>query len=192
MERVVYDQVSAHENGHYFMYLHLQAYTWAYQFLFQKTVLDAACGACFGSMIYSTGAKSIIAVDKDAEAIEQGKRLKYFCPITYMVKDLNQDVLPEADVCVSVETIEHLNGDGFFLKNLKTKQLVFTVPINMPSHFHKIVFKSEKGVINYLGSTGWNVIYANIQDTCVASELPDNVRGFLVSKMMMGIAERIT
>ena len=177
---------------HVTMNLHLQAYTFAHQFVHDKTVIDAACGTCFGTMIYSTGARNIIAVDKDEKAISHGKELPSFCPIVFEVKDLDKDLLPEADVCVSVETIEHLNGEGFFLKNLKTKQLVFTVPIgplDKRNSFHKMEFLSVDDVIAYVTDCGWPIVTGVLRESRIATIFEEGP-GFSVYNMMLAMAER--
>jgi SAM-dependent methyltransferase len=174
MERIVCDRMNADALGHYTMNLHLQSYAFAHKFIFQKRILDAACGTCFGSMIYSTAAKSIVCIDKSAEAIQHGSKLPYFCPTEWMVKDIDKDLLPKADVCVSVETIEHLDGDGFFLKNLRVKQLVFTVPINHPGDFHRLVFPTPEDAMKHLWENGWKVLGATLSS----------------DGQLMGVAER--
>jgi len=189
MERITYDQMKSSGMDHLTMNLHLQAYTFAHQFLLGKTVIDAACGTCFGSMIYSTAAKSIIAVDKSEEAIDHGKRLPSFCPIIYMVMDLNNDLLPEADLCISIETIEHLNGDGFFLKNLDVKQLVFTLPIGEAGGYHKIEFQTSDDAISHLIDNGWKKITGILRKIQAPAKFPEG-DGAVVHEMIMGIAER--
>ena len=190
MERVLYDQVGKDPYMHYAMGLHLQAYSWAYQYCFGKTILDAACGTGFGTMIYSLGAKKVIAVDKDEDALNSGKKLKRFCPVKYMVKDLDKDILPEADICVSVETIEHLNGNGFFLQNLKVNALVFSIPIAMPGEFHKLIFKTEQEAVKHLKDNGWNPVINMIQKTSVLVDDNINGMGLINTYAYMGVAER--
>ena len=190
MERVLYDMVGKDPYMHYAMGLHLQAYSWAYQYCFGKTILDAACGTGFGTMIYSLGAKKVIAVDKDQGALNSGKKLKKFCPVKYMVKDLDKDILPEADICVSVETIEHLNGDGFFLRNLKVNAMVFSIPIAMPGEFHKLVFDTEQAATNHLKANGWNPAITVIQKTSVLVDDNINGMGLINTYAYMGVAER--
>jgi hypothetical protein len=135
--------------------MHLHLWTYAHQWINKKSVIDAACGTCFGSMIYSTSAGSLLCVDKDMDALKMGSELPFYCPTTMMVADLNKDALPDADVCVSVETIEHLEEGGFFLSQLRTKQLVFTVPINMKGGFHLIDFDTMDSVSEHLNKYGW-------------------------------------
>ena len=175
--------------NHLIMNLHLQSYAYAHQFIFNKVVLDAACGTCFGSMIYSTGAKSIVSVDKDQEAIDHGKKLKFFCPIEFAVKDLDKDLLPQADICISIETIEHLNGGGFFLKNLRTKLLIFSVPIDMGGGYHKVEFKTPEDAAKHLQNNGWKPVEAFLSNRQYAvNEKGQEYK--IVSSTFMGMAER--
>lgn len=158
MERIVFDKMRADSNYHFILNVHLQAYWYAHKFVYNKSVIDAACGTCFGTMIFSTAAKRIVAVDKDRKSMDYGKRkLPFFCPVRFLKADLEKDKLPKADICVSIETIEHL-GNKFFLENLKTKELFYTIPTNMPideNGFHKITFDSAGEVVAYIESAGW-------------------------------------
>ncbi len=178
MERITFDKMNKNAAYHYIMNLHLQAYVFAHRYVFKKKILDAACGTCFGSMIFSTAAKSIIAIDKNTEAIEYGtKKLPFFCPMRFITADLEKTVLPKADICVSLETIEHLK-DTFFLENLKVKTLLYSVPINMPvdkDSFHKQFFPTPEAAVKHIKAGGW---------TTTLSMVGDN-------GMMLGIAERL-
>jgi len=140
-------------------------------------------------MIYSTAASSIICVDNSKKAIDHGKKLPMFCPTIYLVRDLNKQVLPEADACVSVETIEHLNSDGFFLKNLNVKELIFAVPIKMSGGFHKISFDSPEEWLEYISSNGWAIEYAYVSEESIPVGTTD-VTEILQGKNLMGVAKR--
>ena len=158
MERIVFDKMKKNERYGATLNSHIQLYAIAHSFLFNKSVIDAACGTCFGSHIFSTAAKKILAVDKSQEAIDYGKKLPFYCPMTFKQVDLNKEILPKADVCVSIETIEHLNPDNFFLKHLNTKLLVYSLPMRMPIDrygYHKIVLKDKQDAVNYIRAGGW-------------------------------------
>ena len=156
LERIYFGDMRGDPGLHYTLNLHLQAYVFAHRFIHKKSVLDAACGTCFGTMIFSTACKKIIGVDKDKEAIQYGKdRLTFCCPSKFLVKDLNEDELPKTDVCVSIETIEHLRPDNKFLKKLKADELIFTVPLNMPGVFHLVSYESPQQFDTYLKKCGW-------------------------------------
>ena len=165
MERIIFDKMKKNSSYHFVLNWHLQNYVFAHQHIYNKKIIDAACGTCFGSMIYSTAAKSIIAVDKDKKAIEYGvNKLPFFCPMRFIVADLETTVLPKADVCVTIETIEHLK-DTFFLEKLKVEKLIYTVPINMGGNFHKQLFKTPNEAIDYIKSGGWFTTYYMYDDS---------------------------
>ncbi len=192
MERIIYDQMWKTDEEHLILNIHLHAYAFAHQYLRQKSVLDASCGTCFGTMIFSTVAKSITGVDKSRSAIEYGKKLPFFCPTKFIVRNLDRDRLPEADVCVCIETLEHLNGNGFFLRNLEVKQFVFSIPLNMasPHGYHKILFRDVNQVSNYLGSNGWRIVIGVKQERQAWVPIPNGI-GQILHDEMLGVAERI-
>ena len=186
-ERVVYDGMRDSVETHLTMHCHLALYTFAHLYIYQKKILDAACGTCFGSMIFSTAASSIICVDNNKKAIAHGKKLPMFCPTIYLVRDLEKQILPEADVCVSIETIEHLNGDGFFLRNLNVKELIFAVPMHMPGAFHKISFDTPEEWSKYFYSHGWGVEYGVVTDEAIPVR-SNSVDRLLRGSNFMGVA----
>jgi predicted RNA methylase len=157
MERIVFDKMKKNDRYHGILNAHLQLYGLAHSFIYNKFIIDAACGTCFGSHIYSTAAKKILAVDKSQEAIDYGKKQQFYCPIEFKQVDLNKDILPKADVCVSIETIEHLDGT-FFLEHLNVKTLIYSLPLRMQIDeygYHKIVLKNKQDAVNYIRSGGW-------------------------------------
>jgi len=175
MERIVFDEVHKDEMNHFVFYLHLQAYVFAFRYIRNLRIIDAACGAGFGSMIFSTTAKSIVAVDKNQGALDKAQKLPHFCPIEFKKLDLEKDKLPKADVCVSIETIEHLKNK-FFLENLQVDKLIYSVPTKMPKvGFHKQSFPTAKDAIRYLTSAGWITTFSMVGD----------------NESMLGVAERL-
>ena len=189
-ERIVFDHMKDNLEMHLCMNTHLQLYTFAHTYIYGKSVIDAACGTCFGAMIYSTGAKNLICVDKSKEAIEYGKKLPIFCPVVYLVRDLDKEVLPMADACVSIETLEHLDGKGFFLKNLKVKELIFSLPVDMPGGHHKLHFKAPEDGVKYLNDNGWEVPYAIVTQGQADVQLTEGRRGLLKTTNLLGVAKR--
>lgn len=153
------------ESTTYEIKINIERYLYALQFCKDKVVMDASCGAGLGSYLYSLQAKKVIAVDLNDTALEYAKKYPHSREIfgnidgkwvdqdkiEYIKKDLEKDELPEADICVSMETIEHLDGD-YFLKNLKAKELVFSVPLNSKScsQFHKKNFITTEDILNYI------------------------------------------
>ena len=112
-----------------------------------KRVIDAACGTGFGTFLLSTVAEEVFGIDVNAEIFAESEaRLPFRCPTKFLELDLEKSPVDiTADLCVSIETIEHLENPDFFLSNLKAKELFFTVPCyGNKNEFHKIEYNEEK------------------------------------------------
>lgn len=103
---------------------HLARYEWAVSFVPGKRVLDVACGLGYGSQILSlSGARAVSGVDGCPHTIERGRH-EYpgseHSPVEYLCSHAGQ--LPYDDgtfeVVVSFETIEHLEDDSNFTKEI--------------------------------------------------------------------------
>jgi len=110
---------------------------WVYP---HETVLDAACCTGYGSHILSYHAKNVIGIEVDEGCIvaanDQWKRDN----IEYRVGDLNTIELPEVDVAVTIETVEHLDDMHHFINELKKKVkrlIIVTVPLGGTSWAYK-------------------------------------------------------
>jgi len=112
---------------------HYARYNFAVKYTEGKVVLDAACGVAFDKDVMK--AKEYIGVD-----IEPGEGII----IQDLEKGIDLDIKP--DVVVSFETIEHLENPIKFLQWVKdnAKTFVFSIPVNMPSEFHKQVYSKEE------------------------------------------------
>lgn len=101
-----------------------------------ETVLDAACCTGYGSRMLAQVAGHVIGYEVDEGCIESAHSLNIpnaeFC-----VKDLDTCEFPDADVLVSIETIEHLNDMHHFI-NQATKHVrrlaIVTVPLGGTSY----------------------------------------------------------
>ena len=98
---------------------HLARYRYASQFTKGASVIDAACGSGYGSLLLAeNGAREVIGVDISEDAIATAKR-KYLLPsgkfVALDVEKLSQLGKGIADVVVSFETIEHVSDDAKFL-----------------------------------------------------------------------------
>jgi len=147
-EQFIPDQSDLYE-----IFVNVERYCYAVLHCRNKIVLDAACGCGFGTYFYGLVANKVYAVDRCLEALNYAKSYPNLKEVEFLEKDLEKDLLPEADVCVSIETIEHLENPGFFLKNLKCKELVFGIPMHSKTispAFHKQDFKTEEDIINFI------------------------------------------
>jgi ubiquinone/menaquinone biosynthesis C-methylase UbiE len=91
---------------------HLHRYRLACQFVEGKMVLDAACGAGYGSkMLHNSGAKSVVGVDISEESLHNAQKVYGADNIDFVYGDVNNLVFEDAsfDVVVSFETIEHID-----------------------------------------------------------------------------------
>lgn len=84
-----------------------------------ETVLDAACCTGYGSRLLALSAKKVIGYEIDEGAIADAKVWHPAPNIEYHVKDLDTCELPDVDVAVSIETVEHLNDMHHFAAQLK-------------------------------------------------------------------------
>ena len=92
-----------------------------------KKVLDAATGQGYGAgILLSLGAESVVGIDTDIEAVKNANNLLQspkaqfqVCYIFDLEKDFKTD---EFEVCVSLETFEHLPPEKIdeYLQSLRT------------------------------------------------------------------------
>jgi SAM-dependent methyltransferase len=96
---------------------HVARYRFAGSYVSGRRVLDVACGSGYGSRVLrDAGAREVVGVDRDSEAVAYAGA-RYGSPgIRYLVGDAHDP--PAAgpfDVIVSFETIEHLEDPDRFL-----------------------------------------------------------------------------
>jgi len=103
-------------------------------------VIDAACGTGYGSAILAKVAKAVLAIDKNEVFNNQWKNDK----ILFLPIDLENPIgVPECDVWVCLETIEHLKDPEKFIELVtqKTKKRIIISSPNKPTAninpFHK-------------------------------------------------------
>lgn len=104
-ERIVPDEA---EPG--VLALHAKRYEFAQAFCADKDVLDAGCGAGYGSTILSAVARRVVGVDRSEDAISYA-RGRYARPnIEFVLDDLVELGQPDGafDVVCAFESIEHL------------------------------------------------------------------------------------
>ena len=141
---------------------HLVRYATACDLVKGKRVLDAACGAGYGSrLLLDWGAAEVVGVDISSEAISQAKETFGRDGLTFLVADAHslQSVLETDelfDVVVSFETIEHLEHPGRFLDAiLKLRKENGVIIISCPNDtaygneigdnpYHLNIFKFEQ------------------------------------------------
>ena len=85
---------------------HVGRYAWALRACEGRRVVDLGAGAGYGTVILSSFARSVIGVDVSLDAVEAARRL--YPLLEYRVVDLLSDPLPEAEIGVCFEVLEHL------------------------------------------------------------------------------------
>lgn len=110
---------------------HLSRYRWAAERVGGGHVIDAACGCGYGSSIFADHGCKVTAIDVSEVALTYGKKHWDRPSISWVQMDLlNEPVLPEADVVVSFETVEHLKRPKRFLRaaHEAAPRLLLSVP----------------------------------------------------------------
>ena len=94
---------------------HLTRYTFALQPALNKTVIDASAGTGYGTKLLAEAAKHIVGVDVDIETVRYASKI--YPDISFAQFDLNKNfpIDGKFDLCVSFETIEHLEKPEVFL-----------------------------------------------------------------------------
>jgi SAM-dependent methyltransferase len=86
---------------------HVGRYAWALRACEGRRVVDLGCGAGYGTVILSSFAGSVIGVDASREAVEAASRL--YPSVEYRAVNVQADPLPEAEIGVCFEVLEHLD-----------------------------------------------------------------------------------
>lgn len=111
---------------------HVARYRFAAERIVGEHVVDAACGCGYGAaVLIDEGARSVVAIDRNAAALEFGDRHWSRPGIVWVQDDLDRGrQLPRADVVCSFETIEHLEDPLPFLSaaSVAAPKLVASVP----------------------------------------------------------------
>ena len=97
---------------------HIGRYIFASSYVDDKSVLDVACGAGYGSNhLASVGAKIVAGLDRSLSAISYANAQYEGGNLSFVRGDAHKlPYLPRSfDVCVSFETLEHLTEPGKFL-----------------------------------------------------------------------------
>lgn len=104
---------------------HLIRYIFALQDVYDKDVLDVACGTGYGMYLMSFFAKTVSGYDISKEAIEEARRFPYKCLVCLETRDLekNGDLsnhkVKQFDVIICYETLEHLGESEFLIANIR-------------------------------------------------------------------------
>ncbi|MBD9526941.1 class I SAM-dependent methyltransferase [Paracoccus sp. PAR01] len=103
---------------------HLARYEWAATFVSpEMRVMDAGCGIGYGAVLLADAGASVLAVDRDAEAISLARAHWQHDSVSYQVGNLNFVHNPgedRFDLIVAFEVVEHLVSPELFLRQIQT------------------------------------------------------------------------
>jgi 2-polyprenyl-3-methyl-5-hydroxy-6-metoxy-1,4-benzoquinol methylase len=146
-----------------------------------QSVLDAASGSGYGSMLLAAAGGDVVAVDRDATAIRHGRRFYGHPSIRWIRADLEEWAAGrlrlrgcqalEFHRVVSLETIEHVRDPLALLQAFRGHlrrdgALICSVPIVDSMHFdpyHKHDF-SEESFTTLLRDSGFHVVDRLVQE----------------------------
>lgn len=146
---------------------HLARYLWASDMIGPAgKAIDAACGCGYGSSILADRGLDVTALDISPEALAYGMRHWDRPSIAWGQCDLLcSPVLPNADVVVSFETVEHLKRPKKFLRAAReaAPRLILSVPNEevIPFHASRFPFHcrhyTRRQLFKRLRECGWGV-----------------------------------
>jgi len=132
---------------------HVARYHWAARMLHIKLdrkvfgpprILDAACGCGYGSEVLAQSGFKVTGVDISPEAKAYARHFGAGRDWDFLQHDiLNLGHLGKFDAVVSIETVEHINQDGFWVTHMHrlADLAVVTVPNQLVTPFTPNQFK---------------------------------------------------
>lgn len=121
LERIIPKLTSQNASDQQTLQLHLERYIFAGEHLLPGIIADIACGTGYGSFLlatqYNNKVEKIYAVDHDTFSIDYAEKNYPHPSISYLRNDATtfepQELLSSI---VSLETIEHLENPGVFIR----------------------------------------------------------------------------
>ena len=162
LERIYFNWDKVKNNDYMFrhMFLHIERYSWALQFVRNKIVADIGCGTCYGSWMLSIAARKMFLIDYSDDLLDYSQRFPFCCETTIINEDINNIALPKCDVSVCFEFIEHMQDPVSMLSRINSDRLIWSVPINLRAVYHPIRFRTIDHFLSVLNDGKWN----NIED----------------------------
>jgi trans-aconitate methyltransferase len=127
----------------YILEHHVARYNATFGGIAGKHVVDLGCGTGYGSFLMSWLAEGVIGLDCDKETITFAARHFGRIGLEFWWWDIERQTIPPADVYVAFEVLEHLKDPQALLGQL-SGPLVWSLPVDSPSEFHRHVFTLEE------------------------------------------------
>jgi SAM-dependent methyltransferase len=119
---------------------HIERYAIVRQFVYGRTV-DCACGVGYGTHLLAKNADvtRIYGVDADGPSIAHARQEFGGDKIEFVHGDIETVTLPDIDVLVSLETIEHLHDPRVlqdFCRRCGVRELMVSFPAKKTTHYN--------------------------------------------------------
>lgn len=170
---------------------HMQRYFAVRDIIKGQKVLDAACGAGYGTAYMSGFADSIIGIDVSNEAIEYDRKKYGHLPNVQFIKASITDLpLPDdsIDVVVSFETIEHVDeaSQNQFMKEikrvLKTDGILIMSTPDKKYYSDRDMFKNEFHIKEFYFAEYRAFLEANFRYVGLFSQVVDDFYAGLIKR----------
>ena len=127
---------------------HIVRYLLARQFAADKTVLDAACGAGYGSALLGERAAGVVGIDISGEAIEYARERYGSGKVRFLQSDCLSIPFPSGhfQLIAAFEIIEHLENPEAFVKELH--RLLDASGVLLISTPNRLYYTEERGEKN--------------------------------------------
>ena len=174
---------------------HVARYEWARDLLLERKprgkIVDVACGIGYGAHLLAQAGFSVLAIDRDAEAIAYGREHYAHPNLTFRVDDATKlTQLQNCDAATCFETIEHLDHPLLLLKELRAAPLLLAsvpnedhFPHNCGIKFH-VRHYTRAQFVDLLGAAGFEAtdIYGQVG--------PHSKVGKRAGRTIVAVAER--
>lgn len=138
--------------GPHIMLAHAARYVWALPFVFDKTVVDLGCGTGYGAFMLSWAARRVVGLDSHLQTVYFAQTFFEAENLAFVVRNLEGGgPLPPAEVYVAFEVLEHLEEPQRLLERLKNRLLLWSVPVDDGSQFHKRVYSASDAARQFGG-----------------------------------------
>lgn len=136
-----------------------------------ETVIDAACCTGYGSHLIGQVAGKVYGLEVDEGCIRDADARWSAENIEFKLHDIDKEELPDADVLITIETMEHVQDLDHYLDQMwkhVRRAVILTVPLGGTSHTYteaeKLTpagenndFNNEAHVEEIFTSRGWHM-----------------------------------
>lgn len=138
------------------MRYHLQRYIFALSYVNNLRVVDLGCGTGYGAFTLSYLASEVIGLDIDEGSVEFARE-NFGHRAQFAVYDLEDSSLPLPTVerYVAFEVLEHLRRPQKVVERLTDCLLIWSLPVDNRSRFHKVVYSLDEAMDFLPGEKYW-------------------------------------